>query len=46
MVGEHFEIYRYEMANNALQLSNMVEEIFEIYRYEMAEMHFIAVHHS
>ena len=37
MVGEMFEIYCYEIAKNALQLSTMVGENVEIYCYEMAK---------
>ena len=37
MVGENFEIYSTQMAENALKLSTMVGENFEIYLSQMAK---------
>ena len=37
MVGENFEIYSSQMAENALKLSTMVGENFEIYLSQIAK---------
>ena len=46
MVGENFEIYSYEMTDNAPKAFSMIGENFDICPSEMVENGPIIIHHS
>ena len=46
MVGENFEIYSYEMTDNAPKSFSMIGENFEICPSEMVENGLIIIHHG